>query len=85
METTQKPLPGTCSVGPRARSTTAPLPYRAIQIGLSLEAVRLYAEEWIQRITDVTPLAHKINSLVMNQQMDEAKKLLPPEAPLLGI
>lgn len=62
-----------------------PLPYRAIQIGLSQEAVRLYAEEWIQRITDVTPLAHKINSLVMNQQMDEAKKLLPPEAPLLGI
>ncbi|MGR4973666.1 DUF4291 domain-containing protein [Pseudomonas sp. LARHCG127] len=62
-----------------------PLPYRAIQIGLSQEAARLYTEEWIQRITDVTPLAHKINSLVMNQQMDEAKKLLPPEAPLLGI
>lgn len=59
-----------------------PLDRRAIQIGLSGEAVRLYVEEWIQRITDVTSLAQQINSLVVSQRMDEAIALLPQESPL---
>ena len=50
-----------------------PLPYRAIQIGLSKEAVALYVQEWIRRITDVTPLAYEIHSLVADNKFDEAR------------
>lgn len=57
-----------------------PLPHRAIQIGLSKEAVRLYAGEWIQRITDVTSLAHSIHALVAEDRINEAKLALPREA-----
>ncbi|MEA9566902.1 MULTISPECIES: DUF4291 domain-containing protein [unclassified Xanthomonas] len=56
-----------------------PLPHRAIQIGLSKEAVQLYVSEWIQRITDVTPLAHSINSLVSADNLSAAADLLPNE------
>ncbi len=43
-----------------------PLEHRAIQIGLSKEAVALYVNQWIQRITDVTPLAHLIHKLIQD-------------------
>jgi hypothetical protein len=56
-----------------------PLPHRAIQIGLSNEAVRSYVGEWIQRITDVTPLAHSIHSFVAEDRINEAKLSLPRE------
>lgn len=64
-----------------------PVPYRSIQIGLSKEAVKLYVNQWIRRITDVTPLAHEIYSLVADRRFDEAKAKLPAEAPYknLGI
>lgn len=58
-----------------------PLDHRAIQIGLSGEAVPLYADQWVQRIEDVTPLAHRIHALVEAKQLDEAKALLPVERP----
>jgi hypothetical protein len=57
-----------------------PLPHRAIQIGLSKEAVRLYVGEWNQRITDVTSLAHSIHALVAEDRINEAKLALPREA-----
>lgn len=60
-----------------------PLPYRAIQIGLSKEAVNLYVNQWIRRITDVTPLAHEIHSLVEGNNLEEARPLLPTEYPYL--
>jgi hypothetical protein len=60
-----------------------PLPYRAIQIGLSKEAVELYVNQWIRRITDVTPLAHEIHSLVEGNNLEEARPLLPTEYPYL--
>jgi hypothetical protein len=56
-----------------------PLSHRAIQIGLSKEAVRLYVGEWIQRITDITPLTHSIYSLMVEGHIDEAKSALPKE------
>jgi hypothetical protein len=59
-----------------------PLEHRAIQIGLSGEAVRRYANEWIQRITDVTDLAHTLHDLVVVGQLTEAAALLPVEEPL---
>ncbi|AVR99315.1 DUF4291 domain-containing protein [Pseudoduganella armeniaca] len=59
-----------------------PLPHRAIQIGLSGEAVRLYVNEWIERITDVTPLAHEIHALVGQGRLAEAAARLPVERPM---
>ena len=66
-----------------------PLEHRAIQIGLTNEAVPLYVNEWIQSITDVTNLASEIHSLVEKNLIDEAGLLLPKESiysttPVLG-
>lgn len=55
--------------------------HRTIQIGLSKQAVDLYVQEWIQRITDITPLAHRIHALVNAGQIEEAQQMLPPEQP----
>jgi len=56
-----------------------PLQYRAIQIGVGGRAVSLYVEQWIQKITDITDLAHTIQSLVGSGQLDEAQARLPVE------
>lgn len=56
-----------------------PLSHRAIQIGIGGEAVPLYVEQWIQKITDITDLAHTIHDLVERGQFDFAKKMLPIE------
>lgn len=58
-----------------------PLSHRTVQIGLSKEAVRLYVGEWIQQMTDMTKLAHKIHSLVSIGNSSAAKDLLPNEKP----
>lgn len=57
------------------------LQHRAIQIGLGQEAVKLYVNEWIERITDLTPLAHAAHAFVKNQQFAAAQALLPKELP----
>jgi hypothetical protein len=59
------------------------LPHRAIQIGLSKDAVVRYVNQWIQDIADVTPLAHAIHALIANQKIDEAQSMLPKERPYL--
>ncbi|SDT11482.1 protein of unknown function [Pseudomonas asplenii] len=56
-----------------------PQTHRAIQIGLSKEAVSLYVNEWIQNITDVTPLARHIHGLVSENRLTEAQQTLPVE------
>ena len=58
-----------------------PLPHRAIQIGLSREAVDHYVGEWIRRIEDVTEQAHAIHALVRAGSLDEARAALPREIP----
>jgi len=58
-----------------------PLPYRSLQLGLSGEAARRYADEWTVAISDVTPLAHEIHALVRDGDLDSAARLLPPERP----
>lgn len=58
-----------------------PLPYRSLQLGLSGEAVRRYADEWTVAIRDVTPLAHEIHGLVSGGDLDTAARLLPQERP----
>ncbi len=56
-----------------------PLEHRAIQIGLSGEAVRLYVNEWIQNIIEVTGLATEIYSFLESNQLEDAYQLLPNE------
>lgn len=62
-----------------------PLAHRAIQIGLSKEAVSRYVEEWIIKITDVTERASTILEKVESGQLDEAATLLPEETPYCPI
>jgi hypothetical protein len=58
-----------------------PLPHRAIQVGLSGEAVTRFVEEWIQEIEDVTEKAHAIRDLVIAHRIDQALAALPVERP----
>jgi len=58
-----------------------PQAHRAIQIGLSKQAVDLYVKKWVQRITDVTLLAHDIHALVVQGKLESAGALLPVEPP----
>ncbi|MFI1094419.1 DUF4291 domain-containing protein [Streptomyces sp. NPDC020917] len=57
------------------------LPHRSLQLGVSGEATRLYADEWTVSLTDVTPLAHEIHALVRAGHLDQARALLPEERP----
>ncbi|MER5360103.1 DUF4291 domain-containing protein [Streptomyces sp. NPDC002785] len=57
------------------------LPYRSLQLGLSGEAARRYADEWTVSIRDVTPLARQIHELVAAGRLDSAAELLPRESP----
>jgi hypothetical protein len=58
-----------------------PRPYRSLQLGLSGEASRRYADEWTIAIRDVTPLAHEIHAMVKRGELDSATRLLPEERP----
>jgi hypothetical protein len=58
-----------------------PLPYRSLQLGLSGEAARRYADEWTVAIRDVTPLAREIHALVNGGDLDSAARLLPQGRP----
>ncbi|MFI1940759.1 DUF4291 domain-containing protein [Streptomyces purpureus] len=57
----------------------AALPYRSLQLGLSGDASRRYADEWTVSIRDVTPLAHEIHGLVRAGELEAARTLLPEE------
>ena len=56
-----------------------PLAHRSIQVGLGGEAIRLYVTEWIQKITDITVLAHSIHKLVTEGNTTGALAILPLE------
>lgn len=58
-----------------------PLPHRSLQLGLTGEAARRYADEWITSITDVTPLATEIHTLTQTGNLRSATALLPHEPP----
>ncbi|MDQ0796313.1 DUF4291 domain-containing protein [Streptomyces sp. B1I3] len=62
-----------------------PLPHRSLQLGLSGEAARRYADEWLVSVRDVTPLAREIHGLVRAGDLDRATALLPDEQPLAGL
>jgi hypothetical protein len=58
-----------------------PLAHRSLQLGLTGEAARRYADEWTLSITDVTPLARTVHTHVRNGALDTARSLLPVEQP----
>ena len=58
-----------------------PLPYRAIQIGLSGVAVERYVERWIIGLREVTATAREIHELVIIGDLDGAQAKLPHEEP----
>lgn len=55
------------------------LDYRSIQIGLSGIAVDYYVNDWLIAIDDITPFCKNIHSLILNNKIDDAKRLLPIE------
>lgn len=58
-----------------------PLAYRSLQLGLTGEAARRYADEWIVSVSDVTSLARMVHSHVQAGELDTARQLLPRERP----
>ena len=66
---------------PERNLALAPLPHRALQIGLGGEAVHRYVQEWTCRIEDVTADARRIHALVLAGDLEGAGRLLPPERP----
>jgi hypothetical protein len=52
---------------------------RSLQLGLGRSVSRQYALEWVQRIEDVTPLAHRLAHLRREGAWDAAARLLPVE------
>jgi len=58
-----------------------PQPWRAIQVGLSGEAVDRYVEHWIADLTDVTELTRSIHSAVLDGRTEDALGQLPAERP----
>jgi Domain of unknown function (DUF4291) len=58
-----------------------PLAHRSIQIGLRGPAVAMYVHEWIRNITDVTPLAHEMHTLITDKNLERARLLQPSERP----
>ncbi|MGR6319153.1 DUF4291 domain-containing protein [Micromonospora soli] len=59
----------------------APLPYRAVQVGLSGDAVRRYVDDWLVGLTDVTPLARAVHGRLNDGDEPGAAGLLPVERP----
>ncbi|NLU71301.1 DUF4291 domain-containing protein [Streptomyces sp. HNM0575] len=58
----------------------APLATRAIQIGLSGEAVERYVDSWIVSITDITEHVRDVHSTVQAGLLTEAGAKLPVES-----
>jgi hypothetical protein len=52
---------------------------RAIQIGLSGDAVRRYVDEWICSISDITSTVRHVEQLVRADRLAEAARELPAE------
>ncbi|MDY3554268.1 DUF4291 domain-containing protein [Gemmata sp. JC717] len=57
----------------------AGLPYDSIQVGLSRHVIREYADDWVARIEDYTPVVRKVYTLLQSGRADKARRLLPPE------
>ena len=66
---------------PERNLNLAPLEHRAIQIGLSGEAVPRYVDEWTVSITDVTDHMRAVHERVRAGDHDGARALVGDEPP----
>lgn len=64
---------------PERTLTLDPMPHRAIQVGLSHEAVERFVEEWTVKIVDITRLARDTHRLVTAGDRAAAASRLPVE------
>ncbi|MDQ1304296.1 MAG: hypothetical protein QG671_123 [Actinomycetota bacterium] len=58
-----------------------PLPWRALQIGLSGTTAHQYVSQWITDITDITQTAHDLRRLLHERDDAAAQHQLPAEKP----
>lgn len=56
-----------------------PVDYRSIQIGLSGVAVEKYVIDWIVQVDDITENCKKLQQLINEEKLNQAKDLLPQE------
>jgi hypothetical protein len=56
-----------------------PLSQRAIQIGLSGEAVQHYVKKWITKITDITNFSKNLHKLILSGNTDAYFSMVPRE------
>lgn len=78
-EIQKKEKPVVIQWDPERAINLQPLSFRSIQIGLKGTAVVKYTNEWIKKISDITPLAHEIHRLIENKDTEKAKLKLPEE------
>lgn len=64
---------------PDRSATMEPLGTRAIQVGISGEAVQRYVRDWITKITDITEFVHELHELVRSNRPDSYGPRLPKE------
>lgn len=55
------------------------LPHKSIQVGLSRQIIQRYVEEWTLAIENVTPLVHKLYSLIQSGHADRTTAAWPRE------
>ncbi|MFN3988509.1 MAG: DUF4291 domain-containing protein [Rhodocyclaceae bacterium] len=80
-ETKKKASPVRIQWDPERDLLLRPLEHRAIQIGLSKEAVQFYVNQWICNITDISDIANTIHELININKLDRAQTMLPKELP----
>ncbi|WP_406206228.1 DUF4291 domain-containing protein [Kitasatospora sp. NBC_01560] len=76
-----KQAPARAQWDPERDLQLQPLPHRSLQLGLTGEAARRYADEWTVTVTDVTPLVREVRALLLDGNPAGAGRLLPAEAP----
>ncbi|MFB7630581.1 DUF4291 domain-containing protein [Streptomyces sp. NPDC056149] len=64
---------------PERTTDLSPLADRAIQVGLSGEAVDRYVDQWIVELRDITPLVHTIHEDMRAGRHDRADTAIPAE------
>jgi uncharacterized protein DUF4291 len=57
------------------------LPHRSLQVGLGVEIIDRYVQEWTVDITDLTHQARRMGDLVRRGDLFRAEQLLPDERP----
>jgi hypothetical protein len=66
---------------PERSLALTPLPYRSLQVGLGVDVIDKFVQEWTVGITDVTHLARRIGEQVRRGDEHRARSMLPNEMP----